>query len=354
MPAYFDEKKKTWYVKFRYRDFTGKLKDTTKRGFKRKKDAQQYEINFKMAHSGDFSDLPFSMLAERYLQHQKNVVRKTTFKTTTEIINKYILPFFGDMKMSKISVREIIDWHDNFLLKNGFAQSTIKLINGRFSAVFNYAKKYYQIIDNPVVLAGSVGSLMRKEEYEIWTIEQLENFCKSIESKHPTYALAFRVLFYLGLRPSELLGITKSDIYFDKNQISINKTYRDDNGGYFSDTKNPYSVRKIVFPAFLHDDLKKAVEKATAVGMDRLFFMQENTLYKFLVWHTKKLKYPQIRLYDLRHSHASILISNGQDINLIAKRMGHSSPATTLRIYSHAYKSKNDKIADFFDKKHKK
>lgn len=101
MPAYFDEKKKTWYVKFRYRDFTGKLKDTTKRGFKRKKDAQQYEINFKQAHNGDFSHLPFSMIVERYLQHQKNVVRKMTFSNTKNIINKNILLFLVILKYQK-------------------------------------------------------------------------------------------------------------------------------------------------------------------------------------------------------------------------------------------------------------
>ena len=354
MPAYFDEKKKTWYVKFRYRDFTGKLKDTTKRGFKRKKDAQQYEINFKMAHNGDFVDLPFSALTERYLQHQKNIVRKTTFTNTASVITNYILPFFCNMPISKISVREIIDWHDNFLLKKGFSQSTIKIINGRLSAIFNYAKKYYKLQENPVALAGSVGSLKRKEDYTIWTMEQLEFFCKSFESRYPMHALAFRMLFYLGLRPSELLGITPSDIDFEQNEISINKTYRDDGGGYFADTKNQYSIRKIVFPAFLRDDLETMAEKIKKIGIDRLFYLTEKALYSFFINHSQKLNLPVIRLYDLRHSHASTLISSGQDINLIAKRMGHCSPETTLRIYSHAYKTKSDKIADFFDKTHKK
>ncbi len=354
MPAYFDEKKKTWYVKFRYRDFTGKLKDTTKRGFKRKKDALQYEINFKQAHNGDFSNLPFSVITEKYLQHQEITVRKTTFRNIRNMINKYILPFFGNLTISKISVREIIEWHDNFLLRGGFAPTTIKTINGRLSAIFNYAKKYYKLKENPVILAGPIGSLKRKDEYTIWTIEQLELFCKSFEKQFPVHALAFRILFYLGLRPSELLGLTPADIDFEQNTVSINKSYHGEGGGYFADTKNPYSVRKIVFPSFLRDNLMKIVEKTNKVDTGRLFYITEGSLYSFLVRHSKKLSLPVIRLYDLRHSHASILISNGQDINLIAKRMGHCSPETTLKIYSHAYKTKNDKIADFFDETHNK
>lgn len=251
-------------------------------------------------------------------------------------------------------MREVIDWHDNFLLKNDFAPSTIKIINCRLSAIFNYAKKYYKLKENPVILAGPVGSFKRKEKYAIWTIEQLELFCKSFENKCPAHALAFRLLFYLGLRPSELFGLTPADIDFEQNIVSINKSYHDDSGGYFADTKTPYSVRKIVFPSFLRNDLKKIVERTNKTGTDRIFYITENSLYTFLLRHAKKLTLPTIRLYDLRHSHASILISSGQDINLIAERMGHCSPETTLKVYSHAYKTKNDKIADFFDETHKK
>lgn len=355
MPAYFDKAKKTWYVQFRYKDYTGKLRSTTKRGFERKKDALQYERNFRESHSGSLN-FPFNFLVERYLEHLKGTVRTATFENVKSNIDLYILPFFKEYSLSQITPKNIIDWHDKRLLPLGLADTTLRSINARISSIFNYSKRYYGLQQNPVELAESIGSLTRKKEYGIWTRKELEAFCAEIEKSRyswPWHAIAYRTLFYTGMRPAEMLALQESDIDLENKKISITKSYHwDKNGGYCTDTKNKYSRRVIAIPTFLADMLRDYIQKFKALGYTgRIFPTNAPALNKRIYRNAKRIGIPVIRLYDLRHSHASALIAANLDINLIAKRMGHSSPATTLRVYSHFYGDKNSDITKFLDDK---
>ena len=355
MPAYFDKAKKTWYVQFRYKDYTGVLKSTTKRGFERKKDALKYEKDFKELHSGSLN-FPFHFLVDRYLEHVKGKVRENTYDTIKYSIELYITPFFKDMLLSQITTKNIIDWHDKVLVPASLADTYLRSINARLSSIFNYAKKYYGLSQNPVKLAGSLGSLTRKQEYDIWTRKELETFCEQIEKGYSScrwHAIIYRVLFYTGMRPSEALALQESDINIEKKTISITKSYhRSKKGYYITDTKNKYSRRVVAIPTFLADELKDYLQKFKSLGYSgRIFPTSVGTLNCRLKRNAKKLGIKKIRLYDLRHSHASALISANLDINLIAKRMGHSSPATTLRVYSHFYGDKNKDITKFLDDK---
>ena len=78
MPAYRDEKTKTWYAKFRYVDWQGKSKHTTKRGFKTKKEALNYEHEFK-ATSEERVDITVASLAEKYLDDRRLYVKASRF-----------------------------------------------------------------------------------------------------------------------------------------------------------------------------------------------------------------------------------------------------------------------------------
>lgn len=353
MPAYFDKQKRTWYVQFRYKDYSGRTRSTTKRGFPRKKDALEYEKNYKTMQQGALN-FPFNMLIDRYLEHQKNVVRPETYTNACYVIDTYIRPFFGTLPVSDITTSKILDWRDKDIMHRGFAPTTLKSLQARLSSIFNYARRYYRLAMNPAVQAGSMGSLRRKNEYRIWTRKELETFCTYIEqhSRQPQRALVYRVLFYSGMRPAEALALHDTDIDFKRQQLSITKSFHEQKGReYYTEPKNTYSRRKIAMPKFIMDELQDFVAQRKKLGYTgRLFPVNTCTLNSQIRYISTKLKLPRIRLYDLRHSHASSLIAMHLDINLIAKRMGHSSPETTLRIYSHLYNKQDNDIADFLDK----
>ncbi len=355
MPAYFDKVKKTWYVKFWYKDYTGKRRQTTKRGFKLKKDALKYEHDFIEEQKGS-DNITIDKLIERYLLHKKKTIRKSSYDTAKTQIKLYIVPFFKGSKLNDITVKRIMDWHDNFLKEKNLADTTLKLVNGRLSSLFNFAKKYYHIRYNPVTESESIGSLKRKTAYQIWTIEELNKFCSSFDPKSFD-ALIYKIIYFTGMRPCEITGLSIHDIDLQKGVIHITKSYHYDpevDGelyhGYLTPPKNDYSIRTIAIPEFLLAELSEYIAYCKKSGISKRIFPTNNkTILRKLRRHIKMSGVKEIRTYDLRHSHASLLIANHQDITLVSKRMGHSSPETTLKIYTHEYGNNTNEMLSFLN-----
>ena len=109
MSAYKDMERGTWYCRFRYTDYTGEKHETTKRGFKTKKAALQYEAEFK-AQSGDTAKLTMNALCDAYLKDRKVNQKASTYKATEKIINSHIRTAFGRRPVNEISKLDIRQW----------------------------------------------------------------------------------------------------------------------------------------------------------------------------------------------------------------------------------------------------
>ena len=214
------------------------------------------------------------------------------------------------------------------------------------SAILNYAMKHYSLASNPCRAAGSIGR-SRADEMNFWTREQYEIFSSNIQKS--AVKLAFDVLFYTGIRSGELLALTPADILPDK-RLSINKNFAKVKGQeLFLEPKTPKS--NIALPDFLYDDIKEYVAKLYGVQPnDRIFYFAKHALDKEIKRIAEKAGLPQIRVHDLRHSHASMLIDMDFDILEISERLGHESVKTTLDTYSHLYPEKDTKLAGELNK----
>lgn len=91
MPIYKDDKKGTWFVVLRYNDFTGKKRQTTKRGFKTKRDAKIYESNFILNKAEDLT-MNFGEFYKIYHSYISKRIKLNTLKTKEHIFEKKILP----------------------------------------------------------------------------------------------------------------------------------------------------------------------------------------------------------------------------------------------------------------------
>ena len=152
-------------------------------------------------------------------------------------------------------------------------------------------------------------------------------------------------LIYLGaktgVRLSEGLGITPNDFDMDSQTLSINKTYDYKNSGGFIDTKNKSSVRKISldwqtmnkFYGYIKD--KDANEPVFVSSNERIF---NSTINSHLARRCKEANVPVITYHGLRHTHASILLFSGVSVPSVSRRLGHSSIATTQKVYLHIIK----------------
>lgn len=351
MPTYkytLKNGKTMWYAAFNYTDWTGQNKHTCKRGFKTQREAKEYERSF-LDQEKTNSDMLFSSLVENYMEDMQHRLKPTTMENKQNLIKSKILPYFAKLKVCDIDTVKIRKWQNEFLCfrkKDGkpYAQTYLKTINNQLSAILNYAVAHYNLSVNPCKIAGSMGK-SKAGKMKFWTLNQYETFSKQINKS--AIKLAFDVLFYTGMRSGELLALTPADILPNK-RISINKNFAKLKGEeLFLIPKTDKSNRDIAIPDFLYDDIQEYICKLGGIKKDdRIFYFTKSALEKEIKRGSKKAGLPKIRVHDLRHSHASMLIEMETNILVISERLGHESVKTTLDIYSHLYPNKDQKLAE--------
>ena len=148
---------------------------------------------------------------------------------------------------------------------------------------------------------------------------------------------------------NELLALTLADLNIEEKTLSINKSYqRIEKRDVITEPKTQKGKRVITLPDFLVEELEEYVGKLYGMtDKDRLFMITKTYLEKEMIRGTKLSGVKRIRLHDLRHSHASLLISKlGAQPNLVAERLGHEKIQTTLSIYSHLYPEQSRDLAN--------
>ena len=347
MKAERDPKTGKWLIQYRYKDWTGKLKKSTKRGFKTKREAEEWLCNF-LISQGQHCNIVFSDFVTIYLEDMKHRLREHTMINKEYIITDKLLPYFSSKRMDEISVADIRKWQ-NELISQGYSQTYLKTINNQLSAIFNYAVRYYELQINPCRKAGSMGK-GKADEMQIWTKEEFEQFSDCIMDKRISW-LAFQILFWTGLRIGEMLALTFADVDLDAKTIRVNKSYqRLKSKDIITAPKTPKSNRVVNIPQFLADDIQDYIESLyDPQPDDRLIPIYKTFLEKEMVRGVKLSGVKKIRIHDLRHSHASLLIEMGFSPKEIAERLGHENIETTLNTYSHLYPNKQEKLADKLD-----
>lgn len=218
----------------------------------------------------------------------------------------------------------------------------MKSVQNQLSAIFNYAVKYYNLSDNPCHKAGSLGS-PRAEEMQFWTPKEFSLFLSAVSNKPPS-RIAFLLLFYTGIRVGELLALVPEDFNRKEQTLSISKSYqRFDGKDWITPPKTPKSNRIVTLPDSLCTILQEYTREIEPAS--RLFPFTKHYLSHEMQRGCEISGVKKIRIHDLRHSHASLLIEMGFGPLLIAERLGHEKVETTINIYSHLYPNKQSQVA---------
>ena len=181
MPAYKDSKTGTWFVKFYCKDWTGENKQIKKRGFATKREALDYERNYKIRQENNL-DMTFGEFWKLYSEDVKNYVKLNTWFTKEHIVETKILPYFRNLKMNEITPGDVRKWQNEmvaFRYKNGksYSQTYKKTMHNILSAIFNHACRFYNLKSNPARQAGNMGR-EEKKEMLFWTTEEYKKFQK--------------------------------------------------------------------------------------------------------------------------------------------------------------------------------
>lgn len=350
MPVFKDEERKTYYVKCYYTDYTGTKRQRKKRGFIRQKDAKEWERNFLETQQADLT-MSFENFVKIYNEDMKHRLREHTYVQKQYMINKKLLPFFGKTPVSHITPAHVRKWQNELMAHRTaddkpYSETYLRTINNQLAAIMNYAVKYYNLRDNPCRKAGCIGK-GHADEMQFWTTAEFKKFLEKISDK-PQARAGFLTLYYTGIRIGELLALEPCDIDFEHHKINITKSYqRIGDKDVITPPKTLKSTRSISIPDFLSDELQNYMKRVYGLRKhDRIFPYTKHFFEHEMTRGTKDGEVKKIRLHDIRHSHASLLIELGFSPLAIADRLGHEKVETTLNTYSHLFPHKRDEVAE--------
>ena len=343
MKAEKDKKTGKWLIQYRYTDWQGKRRKSTKRGFATKREAEEWLRKFLITQKADF-DMKFEDFWKMYCADMETRLREHTMRTKKYIVELKILPYFGNKRVNDITAADIRQWQ-NELIKMGYSPTYLKTINNQLSAIFNYAVRYYDLKSNPCAKAGSMGK-SKAEEMDFWTVEEFRKFIDSVMNKRLSY-MAFMTLYGTGMRLGELLALTPADFDFQKQTVTISKTFHRSKGrDIITSPKTKKSNRTIKMPPFLCEEIREYIKMLYDIQPDeRLFTVTKSYLNHEMERGAKQAGVKKIRVHDIRHSAVSLLIDMGFSVLAIGERMGHEAEKITYR-YAHLFPTVQTEMAE--------
>lgn len=349
MAVYKDKATGMWRVVFRYVNWKGERKQTQKRGFLTKRDAQKWEREQRLKNSSSL-DMTFGSFFEIYEADKRQRLKENTWESKSHVIRTKILPYFENRKIAEIEPKDIIAWQNELLAyrdEKGASYSTtyLKTIHGQLSAIFNHAVRYYHLPCNPAQKAGTMGTEEHKE-MSFWTKEEYLKFAEEMMDKPVSY-YAFEMLYWCGIREGELLALTPANFDFERQTLTINKSYQRLKGrDVITSPKTSKSNRTIKMPKFLCEEMEEYLNSLYGIQTnERIFQISKSYLHHEMDRGAKAAGVKRIRIHDLRHSAISLLIEMGFSALAIAERVGHESIDITYR-YAHLFPTKQTEMAE--------
>ena len=339
---------KRWYSSVRYKDWTGKARQKKKEGFSTKKEAQAWERDFTAQQSGA-AGMTVAKLYELYIADAEARLRPGVLVNKKNIFESHILPYFGDRQADQITPADIRSWQTHIMQSHDYSQTYLKSLNRQLSAMLNFAVRYKGLPSNPCTIAASMGKSTPSTEMQIWTQAELGAFLRALGDSEAS--VAFSILFWAGLREGELLALTPSDI--GDGVIRVSKSYSRLHGeDLLQRPKTDRSRREVRVPSSLTTMIQAHIAKLYGIQQDdRIFPHTAHWLRKTMAATAPRAGVKPIRIHDLRHSYAALMISMLCPITTLSRQLGHEKVSTTLDLYGHMYPSDIDEMVEKLGKR---
>ena len=184
------------------------------------------------------------------------------------------------------------------------------------------------------------------KEMDFWTKEEYLKFSEAMMDKPRSY-YAFEMLYWCGIRSGELLALTPADFDFQKQTVTISKTFHRSKGrDIITSPKTKKSNRTIKMPPFLCEEMQEYIKMLYDIQPDeRLFTVTKSYLNHEMERGAKQAGVKKIRVHDIRHSAVSLLIDMGFSALAIGERMGHEAEKITYR-YVHLFPTVQTEMAE--------
>ncbi|MDQ6910930.1 MAG: site-specific integrase [Actinomycetota bacterium] len=307
-------------------------------------------------------------LTDKWLPAKRAQLRPSTFDAYRRAIKRHVVPAIGRIPLQRLSPDDLDGLYSALAQvgpdgRRGLAPKTIHSIHGILHKALADASRKGSIVRNVADLADPPKlSSAKKTEMRVWDAEQLRQFLDGIHEHrlHPAYYLAANT----GMRRGEVLGLRWRDVDLDARRLSVRQAvisvaYK----VQISDVKTGSGRRTIDLDtrtiAVLRSWRKRQMEERLLLGVAHedqglVFARHEGTpIHPDLFSQTfnrltAKSSLPVIRLHDLRHTHASLLLRSGVPVKVVSERLGHATPAFTMTVYQHVLPGMQAEAANTF------
>ena len=379
MPSYKQLSKYNWKVQVSLGYKDGKKQLARKQGFKTKKDAERWATEIlNKSNKGYIIPTTNNILFKDFIlkwfnEHKSKTLSINTRTNYSSRIYNHIIPRLGRYKLTEIDTLLIQNFY-NSLIEEGLKPSSVKKIIETLSNCFKYAKKMKLITLIPTDIEKMP---ITKPQIEYWNKEQVDFFLDSI--KNTSLYTPILIDLLTGLRIAELCGLRWKDIDFENRTIEVNcQIIFDRINNVLVPTevlKTDKSHRVIKIPNILVDHLRDIKEDIQPQENNFIItnryglifnprnlsmnFTREVSKYKKSLdeikedladTHQNYMQLPQITFHGLRHTHATLLILNGENIKVVSERLGHKDISTTLNTYTHVMEDMKENTASLLDK----
>ena len=354
-----------WIAYWRTETAEGRKQHT--KSFRTKKEAQQFLTETLAAiQQGVFrepSKVTFGeFLVERWLPAREQALRPSTFATYRGLVERHVVPALGHVQIQQLSADRLDRFYAD-LVAQGLATKTVRNIHVLLHRALTDAVRK-NLVPRNVADAADPPKLNRadREEMKTWTPEQLRQFFAGI-ANHRLVA-AYILAATTGMRRGEVLGVRWRDIDFNARRLHVQqtvltveyqiiigrpKTLRGERKIALDDQTIQVlqshraaqrREKQLLGDGYQDHGLVFAREDGTPVHPDYFSQTFDRTV--------KRLGLPKIRLHDLRHTHASLLLRDRVPIKVVSERLGHSNPAFTMTTYQHVLPGMQDDAAATF------
>lgn len=363
--AFFRKRGDKWYFTLRYKDEFGKWRSTERVGgyTKNQCKAAYHKAMVSLEAAGNIEELSLIRMEELLKEWLDISIfptkKENTYKLYESIVRIHLIPALGEMQVRKITPKQLQKFINEKKME-GLSLSTLKILLAVLKNAFTYAVAFNGCITvNPASNVKLPRYDNPPEELKVFSPEEMEKILSHFGNSK--LSMAILCSYHLGLRQGECCALRWKDIDFKNGIVSIHSTILKD--GSIQGTPKTYtSYRKIPFGKKFREILEAEKLRQNKLRFEygpwwqgEDFVCAEdngkhlilNSFRYFNMWVKKNIGHGTF--HTLRHTHATYLLESGMELELVSKRLGHSSLTITAKTYSHILEKRTEKTIEYLD-----